>query len=127
MAPDDGVDAMTDESVEVAPEAPKKKRAARSFLVVVLAVKRCAERVLAYGKDIGGDADKRAKALLKEIAEIEALDKEQEDLKLKLAALTTKLNERVKAADEERGKLIKLAEANLPKGDARLKEIKART
>lgn len=115
---------MADESVV---EAPKKGRAARSFLVVMLAVKRCAERVLFYSKDIGGDAEKRAKALLKDYEEIEALDKQQEDLKLKLAALTATLQARVKAAEEERGKLIKLAEANLPSGDARLKEIKART
>jgi hypothetical protein len=119
---------MADEIVNAAPEAPKKKRErTRTLLVVMLAVKRCAERVLSYAKDIGGDADKRAKALLKDYEEIEALDKQQEDLKFKLAALTATIDARVKAADEERTKLIKLAEANLPKGDARLKEIKGRT
>ena len=117
---------MADES-NVAPEAPKKKRVrGRSFPVVMQAVWRCAERVQAHSKDIGDDASKRAAALLKEHAAITELNKEQELLKLKLAELTTTIEARVKAAEEERGKLIKLAEANLPKGDPIIKALRAR-
>jgi cell shape-determining protein MreC len=108
-------------------KAPSRKQPTRRFLDRVQGVERTGERIVENGEALGPEATERGEELLKAVAEIKRLNTLQESLKLQLAETTVKLNAALKEAEEERSRLIKLAEAKLPKNDPRIKAIKTRT
>jgi hypothetical protein len=113
---------------EEQPAEAKKKRVVptRTSVVRLHAVRRTGERAALHADAIGGGAGERGAALVQACDELEELYKQRSDLQFKTAALTEQITQRLDAAEEERGKIIKLAEANLPKGDPIIKALRSR-
>ena len=80
-----------------------------------------------YAKELPREAAKAATNLEKLHKEIADLDAQQEKAKQQLVGLTKQLAAKVQAATEERGRIVRLAEATFGPRDPRLREFRPAT